>query len=366
MYIDKIKLTNFRSHKDADLTFDPSINLITGRNGSGKTNLLEAIYYLTIGKSHRKSPDKDLVMFDETYFRLDGYIATKEGRIRIETGFSPEQGRKMVKLNKTRLDRISELLQKVSCVQLSPDDIELTRGSPLIRRHFMDMALVLTAPSYLHALQEYRRVLSQRNELLRGVSVPDPTLLGVWDDQLVEWGARLILKRFEFINRLVDLVNKLYHSLSSNPVHISLSYTPFGLSEAVSLERIQTLFREKLANNRARELKQGYTLTGPHRDNLRIAFGGLSLKRFGSQGQHRLVSTALRLSQALYLKEENEDCPVVLFDDVFAELDSQHKELLFQMTLRFDQVFIVSPQEPKIFPRQAKKFHLQDGDFLQK
>lgn len=363
MHIRSLQITQFRNYENITLAFDPVLNLFWGANGQGKTNLLEALFYLTMGKSHRHSPDHDLVRFDDDYFRLEGLITTRHhGDIRVELFFSKKQG-KVARMNGNRLERFSELMQVLSAVELSPEDIELTKGSPSVRRHFLDVVLSQTNVKYLQAWQEYRRVLNQRNELLRQAPPVAQSMFDVWDEQLVKWGSRLVWQRVQFVHELETIVNNLYHSLSDEVKEIGLSYDSLGFSAGDDPGVVESVFREQLAANFTRDQKYRVTQIGPHRDDLDIQFDRLTLRRFGSQGQHRLVSTALRLSQAFYLKQVNNDCPMVLFDDVFAELDNRHKQLLVDMMAQFDQVFIATPRHDDLhrLHRPAKVFQIHNG-----
>lgn len=363
MFISALQLTHFRNYENSRLTFDPAVNLIWGPNGHGKTNLLEALFYLTIGKSHRKSVDADLIQFDRDYFRLEGQFRTqRHPNVTVEIYYSKQHG-KIARVNGQRLDKISELMQILAAVELSPEDTALTKGSPSVRRHFLDFSLSITYASYLHALQEYRQILGQRNELLRQTKAPTPQLMEVWDDQLVAWGSKIIHARLGFVDQLNKLVNELYGTLSPKDKAIQLTYQPFNLAPTAGRDEVQRVYEKRLQQNFRREAQQRVTLIGPHREDVDISFGGLSLRRFGSQGQHRLISTALRLSQALYLKRENDDCPLVLFDDVFAELDERHKELLEDMMPQFEQIFVATPRPNELnrTRQKAKIFYIKDG-----
>ncbi len=361
MHISALHLTHFRNYEQQELSLDPRLNLFWGPNGQGKTNLLEALFYLTIGKSYRKSPDADLVLFGKDFFRLEGFFQTRfHDKVHVEIAYAAKQG-KFVKVNGLKLEKISELMQTLAAVELSPEDISLTKGSPSNRRHFIDITLSQTNTGYLHALQEYRHVLGQRNELLR--QRPTADTLEIWDAQLLDWGCKIWQIRLLFIAKLRELVNKLYHTLSQDVTPLALDYRPLQLETGADLATIHERFQQALQRNLKRETQFQMTLTGPHRDDVGLRFGQLDLRRFGSQGQHRLVSTALRLSQALYLQAENEDCPLILFDDVFAELDERHKSLLEEMMGQFDQVFVATPREHDLdrTRRRARIFHVNQG-----
>ena len=363
MHIKSIKLVNFRNYENEVYEFDPHLNIFFGENGQGKTNLLEALFYLTVGKSHRRAVDLDIITFNHPYFKIDGTFQTRlQGTIHPEIFYDKQQG-KIARINSQRIERFSELLQLLAAVSLSPEDIELTKGSPSARRYFLDLSLSQTDVKYLHALQEYRQVINQRNELIRVNRSVSKNELSVWDEQLIKWGSLIIGRRFLFLLELQRIVNQLYHQISGDQVKIYLHYSTITSLNMENKNNIEKIYSDALTANYTTDLKRGQTTTGPHRDDIFIQFNDHQLRKFGSQGQHRLVSTILRLSQALYLKEANQDCPLILVDDVFAELDSKHKQLILDMLLQFEQIFIATPRHDDVehIKGNYKLFTIQNG-----
>ena len=330
MQITSLQLQNFRNHEDTTVEWAPHMNVITGQNGSGKTNLIDAIHYLCMSRSFVSSSDRYVVNHDSSFFMIKGHF---EGNIRssFDVGCSYSRGEgKKIFVNESPLDRLSDLIGMVPVVVLSPGDRKLTREGPSERRSFIDSFISQISPAYLQDLLDFRKARKQRNKLLqefRGSRDVLVAYLEPWNVQLVEYGARIVAKRTEVLNKFQDYLADEYEVISGMRHEPHLKYQTFcepSEDEEVIRERYEAVLEEELDHEIEREL----TLIGPHRDEIVFYLDDFELRNFGSQGQHRLFALALKLAQLLYFSEELDDLPIFLLDDVFGDLDAQRTDVL--------------------------------------
>jgi DNA replication and repair protein RecF len=330
-----LHLRNFRNFEDQRLEIPPEGLALVGDNGQGKTNLLEAIYYLQIFRSFRGAPDDQLVRFGETVFRLVGRVESASGAREVAAAYDRRARVKKVTLDGVEPPKLGEAIGRVAAVIFSPSDVGIVAGSPSERRRYLDILLSLAVPGYLHALQRYRQVLARRNALLRaGASAAE---VSAWDGGLVSTGARIVAARARWVEEHAEPFAGRVLAISGGSAglleyeaSLHLPQTPAeGLPTAV----IEDTFREQLASVREREIRRGMTLVGPHRDDLRIrgerenAPGDwVDVRTYGSGGQQRTAAVALRMVEAETLRESFGEQPIILLDDVFAELDPGRSE----------------------------------------
>lgn len=295
----------------------PGINVVRGGNAQGKTSILEAILFATTTKSHRTGNDAELARHgtEQFHIRLRG---ARQGRdASIEAHYW--QGAKRFKVNGVAQTRLSDILGKINVVFFCPEDVDLVRGGAGMRRRFLDMELSQLSATYLAALQRYRQVLRQRNELLRAPR-PDHALLDAWDIQLVREGAQLVAERREFVRGLSTQAATAYTGIAqAEPLH--LDYEP-------DAEDGETL-RQALERSRDGDARRGLTSRGPHRDEVRIFVGGRPARQFGSQGQQKTAALAIKLAEAGLVKARTGEYPVLMLDEVLAELDAARARRLF-------------------------------------
>ncbi|MCC6798467.1 MAG: DNA replication/repair protein RecF [Candidatus Hydrogenedentes bacterium] len=295
----------------------PGLNVIRGDNAQGKTSILEAVLYAATSKSHRTSTESDLVQRGESIFRVSARVQRDAREVQTEIAWS--HGAKRIKVNGVNQTRVSDLLGKINVVIFSPEDADLVRGSASNRRTFLDMELSQLHAHYLHALQRYRHAMRQRNEVLR-LPNPDGALLDPWDAQLAEHGTMLMRERRRFVDQLAPLANAAYKAIADNE-EMSVVYRS-DTKEDVPLI-------EALAAARSSDIRQRMTTHGPHRDDLEIVVDDKAARQFASQGQQKTAGLAIKLAELELMRERTGEYPILLLDDVFAELDtSRSREVL--------------------------------------
>jgi DNA replication and repair protein RecF len=322
MKLKKLLLRNFRNYQELNIAFDSDINVIYGGNAQGKTNILESIFVAATARSHRTNEDFNLISWEEPYTYIKAEFIRKNEPHQIEIGIA--KGEKQLKLDGKVLPRRSELIGNLVVVIFSPDDLELVKGEPSQRRRFIDLEIAQISANYLFALQQYHRVVKQRNFAYRQVkyeNADEKTVL-VWNDQLVQYGTEIISTRMKAIQVLNELVQQNYLRITGTHQKLTLFYeTPFPVSDCLDPERLSESFRQRLAEIRKSELELAMTLIGPHRDDILIFIDGHDLKSFGSQGEQRSAVLALKLAEVEYMRSQLGEPPLVALDDFTSELD---------------------------------------------
>jgi len=348
MKLHSLYLRNFRNYEEAMTTFSPKLNYIYGENAQGKTNLLEAIYLLITGRSFRTHHLTDLIRFDAPAFYLEAHFEKNGVEQILKLTFDGE-GRTIIH-NATPIPSLSGLLGILNGVIISPEDNELVKGSPAARRQFLDLQLACENPLYLHHLSRYLRAMKQRNILLRHNKLET---IAIWEEPMAESATYLTLKRHETIQQLAK--EKHVDSLT-------LSYQTTAPVNRDS-ETIKTYFLKQYDKYRPREVDQGSTLTGPHRDDLMIYLHGQEARFFASEGQTRSCVTSLRLAQWARLKTVTEETPILCIDDVGISLDSSRENKLYKQLGTLGQVFITSPRKLHNLPSETHLIGVHQGSF---
>lgn len=321
MWLADLRLRDVRNYQVADLEFGPGITLIVGANAQGKSNLLEAIYTASLGRSPRAGVDAELVRFGQDRAYIRAGVAGARPQV-LEVAVDRATGGRRIKVNGVPANR-GQLLGRCVAVLAGPLDDEMIRGAPAHRRRLMDAALSQASPSYFFALTRYVRVLRQRNELLRAAA--SAATLAPWDDQLVALGAVLVERRRRFVERLAARAVARHERLGGGDERLEVAYIG-----AVGPGDEREALRRALEARRGEEFRRGTTLVGPHRDDLRLTINGVDVRMFGSRGQHHTVALSLRLAEVDLLREDLDEWPVVLLDDVLAHLDALRQALLFR------------------------------------
>ena len=330
VWLRSLELRDFRNLSRVSLDLPRDGMVVIGDNGHGKTNHLEAVYYLQLLRSSRGARDVDLVRFGTTGFHVGASATVGDDRVRdVGVGFERQGRRKRVRIDGAESRRLSDALGSVPSVMFSPRDVELVAGAPSERRRFLDVVLALTSRRYLAALQSYRGALMRRNAALRDAARTGrgDARVGVWDAPLAEHGALLWRERVAWVTGAADRFARLCGAIGERaPVHMRYaSALEVGSSlspEGAALEDVANSLAAAHEANRATDLRRGLTHAGPHRDDLALTLDGRDLRTFGSAGQQRTAAIALRMLEAGTLRERGGSEPLLLLDDPFAELDA--------------------------------------------
>ena len=322
MYITEVSLQNFRNL--AQLKIEPSegINVIYGSNAQGKTNFLESLYFCAMGRSLRGKSDQQLIRFEEEESHIRMLVQRKQRYDRIDVHLKKDE-KKGIAVNGLPVRKLGDLFGTLYAVIFSPEDLSLVKDGPEERRRFLDMELCQLSKVYYYDLQQYYRILKQRNNLLKEIQ-KKPQLqetLFVWDDQLAEYGERIIAARKRFLIRLDEIAAEKLSQLTGGRDHLQTIYKP-NCEEG--------MLAEKLRKNIDRDIYFGSTQSGPHKDDILFSIDGREVKVYGSQGQQRTTALAARLAEIDLIREETGEEPVLLLDDVFSELDENRQKFLLQ------------------------------------
>lgn len=368
MYVERVELVDFRNHPAIALDLSPGPSVLAGPNGVGKTNLLEAIGYLATLGSHRTGPESSLVRVGATTAIVRA-AAVREGRtILVDLEIRPGTGVR-ARVNRAPLPRARDVLGIVRATMFAPEDLALIRGDPDERRRFLDTLAVQRLPRYMAIRQDYDRILRQRNTLLRSAGGRMPAgaglaTLDVWDEKLASAGSELWAERLRVIELIRVPVERSYQDVAAQQDPVGMVYVSSVLGdETVDPDPpgLARALRERLLADRARELERGITLSGPHRDELALSLRELPARTHASHGEAWSLALALRLGSHRLLADEGEE-PMLLLDDVFAELDRRRRERLADLALTVEQA-VITASVPDELPLQLKAtmFHVEPG-----
>jgi DNA replication and repair protein RecF len=330
LWIKNLKLKNFRNYKRLDISFSKNFNVIHGDNAQGKTNIIEAIFLCASGRSHRTSRDYEMVRNGTSGFEVNILLKKNSDEEEIRIFFNNEE-RKRIKINEIAVRKTGDLMGHLNAVIFSPEDLMIIKQGPAERRRFIDITLSQMKPAYFYELQQYTRIMFQRNTMLKmaiGKRINE-NMLDVWDRNIAKTGSKIISERMNLIKKLNALAGLRHKKLTNQEEFLNLFYKPsITFDKNSSVEDIEIAFRKTLFKNRQEELRKGATLAGPHRDDIDILINGKNIKIYGSQGQQRTSVLSVKLAEIDLIKEEIGEFPVLLLDDVLSELDGRRKEYL--------------------------------------
>ena len=348
MHVSRLALTDFRCYESADVVFEPGATTFTGPNGAGKTNLLEAAYYVATFGSHRVAADTAMIRSgaDRAIVRASVRSAARDSLVEIE--LNPGRANR-VRLNRAPLPRPRDALGTLRCVLFSPEDLAIVKGDPAERRRYLDDLLVASRPRYAGVRSDYERVVRQRSALLKSARAAGrgaPSGLEVWDDQLVTHGTELTSARLRLTAALRPLVADRYTDVSGGGRGAAISYRMGSERSGVNdpdpePTKLASGMRDSLDRLRRAELERGVCLVGPHRDELELRIGDLPARGYASHGESWSLALALRLAAFWLLRAEGED-PVLMLDDVFAELDTGRRDRLAELAAEAEQVLVTA------------------------
>lgn len=326
MIIKSLELSNFRNYDSLSIKFDKGTNILFGDNAQGKTNILEAIYLSATTKSHKGSKDKDVINFNEEEAHIRTYIEKDDVETRVDMHLRKNKS-KGIAIDGVKIKKAAELLGLLNVVLFSPEDLSIIKNGPAERRRFIDMELCQLDDFYLYNLNNYNKIVNQRNKLLKDLYL-NPSLrdtLSIWDSQLLSYGSKIIERRIQFIKQLNEIIKEIHKSLSGQKETLRIIYEP-----NVTLDG----YKDALIYNQDRDIKLKQTTVGPHRDDISFLVKKtgenkeIDIRKYGSQGQQRTAALSLKLSEIEIVRKITKDTPVLLLDDVLSELDSNRQNFL--------------------------------------
>lgn len=357
MYIESIRLNNFRNYELLEMNFDQGTNILYGDNAQGKTNILEAVYLAGTSKSHKGSKDREMIRFEneESHIRM----MVKKGELSYKIDMHLRKNKaKGVAINGLPIRKARELLGVVNLVFFSPEDLNIIKEGPAGRRRFIDLELSQLDKIYLNNLSNYNRIINQRNSLLKDIYGSNQQhlleTLDIWDMQLAAYGTKVLERRKEFVRQVNGIISEIHFRLTGGKEQLSLTYES-SIGE-MSME-------QALKKNRERDLRMKSTSVGPHRDDLCFLSGDLDIRKFGSQGQQRTAALSLKLAEIELVKRIIGDTPILLLDDVLSELDKNRQNYLLDSIHDIQTVITCTGLDEFVNHRFSinKIFHVKSG-----
>ena len=357
MKIKKLFLQNFRNYGQEEFVFEDGLNVLFGKNGQGKTNCAEAVFYLCTGASLRIKHEKQLIKMGETQAKIVAEAENRYGNVTIEANIF-EEGRE-IKVNGTKIAKNADLMGLVNSVFFSPGELRLIQDGPDERRRFMNMSISQTSPVYYTALLRYNKILDQRNALLKN---PDISLvldtLPVWDEQLCRYAATIVKKRGEFLKMLSPIAAEFYAYLTDGVEDLEIK--PDRKMEGTE-EEIAKSLQTRLANNYEKDLRLGFTTVGPHRDDIDFFILGMDAKAYASQGQTRTAALSVKLAEVEIFKNVSGEYPVLILDDVMSELDLPRRKKLLSKVKGMQTLLTCTHAERVLYGADCKKIRIEKG-----
>ena len=329
MILKSISYINIRNLKDSTLIPSENITVFTGENAQGKTNILESIHICCTGRSHRTSKDNEVIKIGKESAYIDVHCQKRDGLHRIEIGLK-DKNRKAISINGYPAKRLGELMGQMTCVMFSPEDLSLVISGPQYRRKFIDIALSQINPKYFYALQNYQKILIQRNNLLKKLSInnKDIDTLFIWDEQLADYGSQIYIYRKEFIEKINQKCNSIHNHISGGKENLSVIFA--SNLKGKTKEEAHSYFYNLLNKNQSNDIRRQVTQLGIHRDDIKLMLDEIEVRTQGSQGQKRTTALSLKLSEIEIMKEYLGEMPILLLDDVFSELDKNRRKWLLK------------------------------------
>jgi len=367
--ITKIKLINYRNYSKLQLKFDKHLNILIGNNAQGKTNILESIYVLALTKTHRVGVENNLIKIGESKSVISGTIRKNNIINDLSIELMPES--KKVFFNDTEVRKLSNYIGNLNVIMFSPDDLDILKKSPNIRRNYLNIELSQLDTTYIKYLNEYNKLLKTKNEYLKSINIKDfkeDLYLDTLNHELVERACKIFEARTNYINLVNSKINNIFNKITKlDNLQITYDYG-FDLDNQDALN-YKVILTNKIKDNTRREILQGMSLYGPHREDFSFNLDGTDLKFFGSQGQQRLAVISFKLSEIEIFKEITKDEPVLLLDDIFSEIDIKKRNQLLKYVDENVQTFITTTDLKNINKKvveKAKVFEVHDGNVLER
>ena len=349
MKIQKIQLKHFRNYSNLEISLGKGINIFYGNNAQGKTNILEAIFLCSIGRSFRTNKEKELIQFGEDLATVQLDFAKKDREGSVKYTINPK---KSITVNGVKIKRLSELLGNINTVIFTPDDINILKNGPAARRKFLDIYISQLRPNYLYTLNLYGKTLEQRNNYLR-LPEKKEEMLEIWDEKLAEYAEIIFHYRQEYIQKIKEKIQKIHQNITEGKEEINLFYR----SDFENKEQFQKI----LKNHRKIDFMKGYTSKGIHHDDFEVFLNDKMVNVYGSQGQHRTAMLSLKMAELEVIEEEIGEAPILLLDDFMSELDQTRRKNFLQY-IRNAQVIITGTEKMEFENLDYSIFHVQKGE----
>lgn len=354
MYIEKIRLQNFRNYENLEIDLNKNINIIYGENAQGKTNIIESIFLCAFGKSFRTSKEKEMIKFNKEKSLVEAFYQKKDrdGKIKIELG-----NKKQISLNGIKIKKLSELLGNINIVIFTPEDINILRDGPAKRRRFLDMMIGQLRPNYVYNLNMYTKTIEQRNNYLRQIKEENKPedMLEIWDEKLAEYGEKVYIYRKEFIEKLYNKINEIHGNITDNKETLKIEF----ISNCDNKENYLKLLKER----RKLDIIKGFTTKGIHRDDFVIYINGKEVNIYGSQGQNRTVVLSLKIAELNVIYEEIGEYPILLLDDFMSELDEVRRKN-FLNNIKNTQVILTCTEKIDLPEIEYNLYNIRKGEIV--
>ncbi len=350
MYIEKIKLLNFRNYIEQEIKFDKNINIFYGNNAQGKTNIIEAVYLSAIGKSYRTSKDKEIININKDFLTAETNYLKKdrEGKIKVEIS-----DKKNIYINSIKAKKMSEILGNINIVLFTPDDIDIFKEGPSKRRKILDIMISQLRPTYVYNLNMYNKVLEQRNNYLKQIKYENKKqeMLEIWEEKLADYAEVIYSYRKEFVEKIKNKIVDIHKKITDQKEIIKIEY----ISNFINKEK----FIKGLEENRKIDIIKGFTGKGIHRDDLKFYINGEEIEKYGSQGQRRSTILSIKLSELKIIEEEIEEKPILLLDDFMSELDKERREKFLE-DVKDTQIIITCTDKLELKNENKKIFYVEN------
>lgn len=356
MYVENIKLKNFRNYIEQEIKLEKGINLFYGNNAQGKTNIIESIFLCSMGKSFRARKEKEIINFEKEEAQIEIKYSKKDrdGKIKYTIGTN-----KSITINNIPIKKMSEILGNINIVLFSPEDINIIKDGPSDRRKFLNMLISQLRPNYIYTYNLYLKTLEQRNMYLKNISLDNKNedLLDIYDERLAEYGILINKYREEFINKIKEKIEDIHKKVTQEKEIIKIKY----ISDCFEKQK----FLEDLRKNRKQDILKGYTSIGIQRDDIYFFINGKKIDIYGSQGQQRTSILSLKLAELEIVKDEIGEYPILLLDDFMSELDSERR-LNFLKNIKDTQIIITCTDNINIENVNIKKYEVKEGNIIEK
>lgn len=354
MWIKKIKIKNFRNYEEQEIYFNKNINLFYGENAQGKTNIIEAIYLCSLGKSFRAKKDSEMIKLNEenAIIEIEYEKSDRDGKIKIELN-----NKKNIYVNGIKIKKLSELLGNINIVLFNPDDINILKGGPQNRRRFLDVMISQLRPNYMHLLSLYLKTIEQRNKFLRQIKEEhkDEKMLDIWDEKLADYATKICEYRIEFIEKIKEKLKNIHNNITNEKEKIKLDY----ITECKEKKEYLLLLKER----RKLDIIKGFTTKGIHRDDFMIYINNKEINIYGSQGQNRTAMLSLKLSELQVIYDEIGEYPILLLDDFMSELDSNRRKNFLE-NIENTQVIITGTEKLDIEKLNYLEYNVSNGKII--